>query len=269
MNELFPLSSAGSSSYHSLPYLRNVKMTTVLSEKSEICLTLGAVLAQLNEEGNCPRFNYIYLLSQEAMEILHHMLDVDVNLWGEDALRVTILGLHFSIPEVLTCRGTLEFAGFNPTQVEELWDFLKESDPRGPRLAPVDEFRKRMIEYIDDRIDTIHLRDEDGKLISPADLFDALGLSYDAQSHLLELLSVPGPGGAAHRLRRTHPDYVLALAKQYVLHRFRFLCDLDDLVVFQQEGWEEEVVKGFTQMPIMSIQATAALDVDSLLLPNM
>lgn len=237
-----------------------------MSEHSDTSSTLGEVLAQLNEEGHCPRFNYVYLFSQEAMEILSNTLEVDVNLWGEDALRWTILGESFIIPEVLTCRGSLEFVGFSPSQVEELWDFLKELDPRASPLAPVDEFKKRMTEYLNDRIDSIHLRDEEYKLRSPTELFDALGLTYDAKSHLEELISAPGPGGAAHRLRESHPEYVLALAKEYILHRFRFLQGMNSLVVSREEDWQEEIVMGFTQLPIKPIQAAAALDVGSSLL---
>lgn len=232
-----------------------------MSENSDTSSTLGEVLAQLNKEGHCPRFNYVYLLSPEAIEILSNAIEVEVNQWGEDALRWTILGQSFIIPEILTCRGSLEFLGFDPSQVEELWDFLKELDPRASPLAPVDEFKKRMIEYLDDRIDPIHLRDEEGNLRSSTELFNTLGLTYEARSHLEELVSAPGPGGAAQRLRETHPDYVLALAKEYILHRFRFLQEMNSLVISQQEEWQEEIVKGFTQLPIMSIQAAAALDV--------
>ena len=234
-----------------------------MSQISDTSSTLEEVLAQLNEEGHCPRFNYVYLFSQEAMDILNNAIEVDVNLWGEDALRLKIFGSSFMIPEVLTCRGSLEFSGFDPSQVEELWEFLKELDPRASPLAPVDEFKKRMIEYLDERIDIIHLRDEDGKLKSSTELFDALGLTYDAKSHLEELISAPGPGGAPQRLRETQPGYVLALAKEYILYRFNFLQEMNSLVVSQQEGWQEEIVKGFTQLPIMSIQSAAALDVGS------
>lgn len=237
-----------------------------MSEKSDTSSTLGEVLAQLNKEGHCPRFNYVYLFSPEAMDILSNAFEVDVNQWGEDALRLTILGQCFIIPEVLTSRGSLDFLGFSPSQVEELWDFLKELDPRTSPSAPVDEFKKRMIEYLNDRIDSIHLRDEEDRLRSSTELFDALGLTYDAKSHLEELISAPGPGGAAQRLRETQPDYVLALAKEYILHRFRFLQEMNSLVVSQQEEWQEEIIKGFTEVSIMSIQAAAALAVGSSLL---
>lgn len=230
---------------------------------SDTSSTLGEVLAQLNKEGHCPGFNYIYLFSLEAMGILKNTIEVDVNLWGEDALRLTILGQSYSIPEVLTCRRSLEFSGFNPSQVEELWDFLKELDPRASPLAPIDKFKNRIIEYLNKKIGTIHLRDEEGKLKSSTGLFDALGLTYDTKSHLEELISAPRPGGAAQRLRETHPDYVLALAKEYILHRFWFLQEMNSLVVSQQEEWQEEIVKGLTQLPIMSIQVSAALDVGS------
>lgn len=233
-----------------------------MSETSDTSETLEVHMARLKEEGDCPRFNNVYLLSEQATDILNHALEVDVNLWGEDALLLTIHNQTFQIPEVLTSRGTLDLLGFTESRVQELWDFLKEVDPRTPPLTPVDEFKKRMIEYVNDIIDTVHLRDEDGKLRNSAELLDILGLTSDAKSHLMELLSAPGPGGVAQRLRETHPDYVLVLAKNYIQHRFRFLQEMDSLVVIQQGEWEEEIFKGFTQLPIMSIQAAAAVDVD-------
>lgn len=237
-----------------------------MSEYSDTSDTLVVVLEQLKEEGNCPRFNDVYLFSQEATDILSNALEVDVNLWGEDTLLLRIHDKSLEIPEVLTSRGTLDFLGFTESRVEEMWDFLKEVDPRASPSAPVDEFKKRMIKYLNDIIDSIHLRDEEGKLRSSVELFDTLGLTYRAKSHLEELISAPGPSGVAQRLPETHPEYVLALAKNYILHRFKFLQEMDALVVLQQEEWQEELVKGFTQLPIMSIRAAAVVDIDPSLL---
>lgn len=240
-----------------------------MSDYSETSSNLNEVIAELNEAGNCPRFNNVYLLSLEAINILGNALGVDVNLWGEETFQLKILGQTFEIPECLTSRGSLDFLGFNPTQVEELWDFLKELDPRISPMAPVDEFKNRMIEYLNDRISSINLRDEEGKLKSSADLLDALGLTYDTRSQLEELTSAPGAAGAAAEIiRETHPDFILALAKGYILHRFKFLQELNSLVVSQQEEWQEKLVKEFTQLPIMSLQAAAALDVGSSLLDS-
>lgn len=227
-----------------------------MSDTSDLDL---AVLAHLIEAGICPRFDHVPLLSEEAADILGDALQMDVNAWGDDAVLLKINGQSFEIPRILTSRGTLDLLGFTESRVEELWNSLKEADPRVSPLTPKDEFGKRMTEYVDEITNSIHLRNEEGHPRSSAELLDALGLTDDAQSHLMELISGHELGRLVQPLRESHPDYVLTLAKSYIQHRWNFLQEIDSLIVVQQEGWREEIVKGFMQLPIESVQAWAAV----------
>lgn len=230
---------------------------------SDISDTDQATLEYLIEEGICPRFNYIALLSEEAADILDNVLEADVNQWGDDALQLTINEQSFEIPRNLTSRGTLDFLGFTDTQVEALWTFLKEVDPRASPLAPINEFGTRMIEYVDDITKSMNLRNEEGQLKSSGELLNALGLTNDVQSRPVELTSQPGLGGPGQTLQEIRPDRVLALAKRYIVRRWEFLREMDSLILSQQEGWWEKIVKGFTQSPIESIQVELASLLDN------
>lgn len=211
-------------------------------------------LLQTIEEGICPRFNHIPLLSEEAINILQNSLKIDVNHWEEDVIRLTIKDQSYEIPRIITSRGALDYLGFNKSQVQKLWNLIKQVDIKVGPLSPIKEFNQRITRYLDDIINSISLRNQDGQLKSSTEILDAIGLTNNVQSRQIELTNLPRLDGPVRiiQLRKINPICVLDLARKYVIFRWAFLQKMDELILEQKEGWWEKIVKEFTQSPIKS-----------------
>lgn len=211
-------------------------------------------LLRVIEEGNCPRFNHIPLLSGKAADILKDSLDIDVNQWGEDAMQLIINDEFYDIPRIMTSRGALDYLGLTKSRVQELWNLIKQVNSRFTYMSPINEFDQRMINFVDTILNSIKVRNPDGQMKSSVELLDAIGLTNDAQSRPLELTNLARLSGPVRiiQLRRINPVCVHTLARKYIISRWAFLQEMDELILNQKEGWWEKIVKEFTQSPIKS-----------------
>lgn len=220
-------------------------------------------LEMLKEVGYCPRFNNIRLLSAEAVEILDNkdVLEKAEDSYGEDAMLLIVNNQSYKIPSILTSRGTFHFLGFTKSRSQELWNFLKEPEAGAfPPPPPIDEFGNRMMEYVDNIINTVGLWSDKSQLKSSVALLDTLGLTKEVQLRDLEQSFPPAGPGLGRRtetfqLQQVCPNCVLAMAKRYIKRRWMLLKKMNSLILSEEEGWWEKMVKEFTQSPIDSHKA--------------
>lgn len=196
-------------------------------------------LLQTIEEGICPRFNYIPLLSEEATNILKNSLKINVNYWKEDVIKLIINDQSYEIPRIITSRGIFDYLGINKSQFQKLWNLVKQVDTKVGPLSPIRKFNQRITRYLDDIINSISLRNQDGQLKSSTEILDTNRFTNDVQSQQIELTNLPRLDKPVRiiQFRKINPIYVPDLARKYIIFRWAFLQKMDELILDQKERW--------------------------------
>lgn len=205
-----------------------------------------------------PRFSVTSVLSFETVQILELSDSVEMGLvgrHGDMALNlITSNNNSYQIPEIMTSKGTLEFLGFTPSKVEEIWS---DNNPaRGILKHATHEFIEGILYWIENKIDNIKWFNNDGELKTPKELLDTIGLRPEVQLQPLKLTSLPERDGVrVFCLQQLHSECVLVWAKRYIARRWSLLDQLDDLICYHDDNWRQRLTYELSERPIDSVVA--------------
>lgn len=254
----------------------------------------------LVEAGICPRYNGIKVLSNEAEMLLMRRGVLEFVRWDwhfDPAHHLTINSKQHLIPHYLTSRGTLDFVGFTRGAAAEIWDYIKECalpmEDLPPYASAIDEFWATVIRWFDLKVSQIIRHEKEIPLPekTPELILDTLGIRDQVQCLSMRLTT---PAQAkddevgcskvqvrTFQLDRIHTDIVPVWTKRYITRRWGILKNMNDLVLAQDEGWWEKIIRemGSGQtVPLDSMEAYTTtkvylplenvLEIGGMLFPN-
>lgn len=251
-------------------------------------------------DGKCPRYNEISVLSNEADMLLTSKGLLEFVRWDwhlDPAHHLTINSKQHLIPRYLTSRGTLDFVGFNRDTTTEIWNYIKECalpmQDLPPYTSAIDEFWAAVIRWFDDRVSQIIRHEKEIPLPerTPELILDTLGIRDQVQGLSMRLTT---PAQAkddevgcskaqvqTFQLNRIHTDIVPVWTKRYITRRWNILKKMNDLVLAQDDGWWEKIVREMESertVPLDSMEAYTTtkvylplenvLEIGGMLFPN-
>lgn len=202
-----------------------------------------------------PRFSNISVLTKETVEILESSNSIKMGLvgrYGDMALSLVMNKYNaYQIPEIITSKGSLDFLGFNPSTVEEIWSDI--NPVRGIHQRATREFSQGIVCWVKHKMNNIKWLNGDGELKAPKELLDSIGLKSEVQVQDLKLTSPPERGGVRiFCLQRLHSECVLVWAQRYIARRWSFLVQLDELICDYDERWRPLIIEELFERPIDS-----------------
>ena len=118
------------------------------------------------------------------------------------------------------------------------------------------EFIKGIISWIEHKITNIKWLNDAGELKGPKELLDYLGIRNEVQLQILKLTSLPERGGVRFFcLQQLHSECVVVWAKRYLLRRWSFLEQLDDVICQYDDSWRQFIIEELSERPIDSMVA--------------
>lgn len=254
----------------------------------------------LVEDGKCPRYNGISVLSNEADRLLTSKGVLEYVRWDwhlDPAHQLTISSSQQLIPQYLTSRGTLDFVGFTRDASTEIWGYIKKcavpTRDSPPYSSAIDEFWATVMKWFDHKVYQIIRHEEEIPLSerTPKLYLDTLGIR-DQVHDLSMRLTTPAQArddedGCSRvqvqtfQLNRIHTDLVPVWTKRYITRRWNILKNMNDLVLAQDEGWWEKIVREMDSgrtVPMDSMEAYTTtkvylplenvLEIGGMLFPN-
>lgn len=252
------------------------------------------------EDGKCTRYNGISILSNEADRILRSKGVLESVRWDwhfDPAHQLTINSKQQLIPHYLTSRGTLDFVGFTHGAAAEIWDYIKicalPMQDLPPYASAIDEFWATVIRWFDQKVYQIIRHEHEIPLSerTPELILDTLGIRDQVQGLFMRLTTPAQAGGdefgcskaqvQTFQLNRIHTDIVPVWTKRYITRRWGILKNMNDLVLAQEEGWWEKIVREMDSggtVPLDSMEAYTTtkvylplenvLEIGGMLFPN-
>lgn len=178
-----------------------------------------------------------------------------VGQYGDKAIKLILSSEHsYQIPQIMASKESLHFLGFTPFEIEQIWSDI--SPIQGIYQWVAREFHKGIVSWIEHKITNITWYNDAGELKGPKELLDYLGLRNEVQLEILKLTSLPERGGVRlFCLQQLHSECVVVWAKRYLMRRWSFLEQLDEVIRDYDDSWRQFVIEELFERPIDSMFA--------------